>query len=478
VDDVGAESTDSRRWWLVLLSTSIGAFLVAANLSTVNVANPSIRKHFGASLSAVSWIVTAYAIVFAALLVPAGRVADRYGRRLVYVSGLCVFAAGSLVSGVGPRLWIVVVGRAIQGIGAALITPSAIGLLLAITPAPQRTRALAWTGGVSSLGVATGPTLGALAVDHLGWRWSFLIAPPFAIVSYAVGRRVLPRTRQLDAEGRIDVLGLVLAIGAMGLVTLAISEGRRWGWASTNTVGTFIVGAICTVLFVLQCRRHPAPVLPLGLFRARSFCIASIAGVIYGVASGSILFVNVFFLTQIWHYSPSKAGFSMIPGPVVASFVALFVGRVGSKYGERALAVPGSLILGLGIVLYVWRTDATANYWSEWFVGAALTGVGVMLVFPMLSSAGVRDVEPHALSVATAAIRGAIQFGQAAGVAIVAAVLGSNPITVSVFHHAWLVLVVCCLGSAVVCLGLQPQVHPRPAGSTTPRIARPTYTSS
>src|SRR5205814_3198831 len=127
-----------------------------------------------------------------------------------------------------------------------------------------------------------------------------------------------------------DLLCLVLAIGAMGLVTLAISEGLRWGWASTNTVGTFIVGAICTVLFVLQCRRHPAPVLPLGLFRARSFCIASIAGVIYGVASGSILFVNVFFLTQIWHYSPSKAGCSMIPGPVVASFVALFVGRVGS----------------------------------------------------------------------------------------------------------------------------------------------------
>jgi NTE family protein len=168
----------------------------------------------------------------------------------------------------------------------------------------------------------------------------------------------------------------------------------------------------------------------------------------------------------------------MIPGPVVASFVALFVGRVGSRYGERALAVPGSLILGLGIVLYVWRTDATANYWSEWFVGAALTGVGVMLVFPMLSSAAVRDVEPHALSVATAAIRGAIQFGQAAGVAIVAAVLGSNPITVSVFHRAWLVLVACCLGSALVCLGLQPQVHGRPASSARPRLAKATYTSS
>jgi hypothetical protein len=126
----------------------------------------------------------------------------------------------------------------------------------------------------------------------------------------------------------------------------------------------------------------------------------------------------------------------------------------------------------------VWRTDATANYWSEWFVGAALTGVGVMLVFPMLSSAGVHDVESHALSVATAAIRGAIQFGQAAGVAIVAAVLGANPITVSVFHRAWLVLVACCLGSAVVCLGLQPEVHAPPLASTRPKVAKATYTSS
>ena len=472
-----SEPADARQWWTVLASTSIGAYIVAANLSTVNVANPTIRAHFDASLSSVSWIVTAYAILFAALLVPAGRVADRYGRRLLYVSGLCVFAAGSLVSGIGPELWVVVAGRAIQGVGAALITPSAIGLLLSITPPARRTRALAWTGGVSSLGVATGPTLGAIVVDYLGWRWSFLIAPPFALVSYAVGRRVLPRSRQPDAEGRIDIVGLVLAVGAMGLVTLAISEGRRWGWASTETVVAFAVGVLCAVLFVLQCRRHPAPVLPLRLFRARSFTVASIAGVVYGVASGSILFVNVFFLTQIWGYSPSKAGFSMIPGPVVASFVALFVGRFGSKYGERVLAAPGSLVLALGIVLYVWKTDATPDFWSEWFVGAALTGVGVMLVFPMLSSAAVRDVEPHALSVATAAIRGAIQFGQASGVAIVAAVLGSNPDTVEVFHRAWFVLVVCCIGSAIVCLGLRPA--PRdPAPLAPGMLESATHTSS
>jgi len=128
--------------------------------------------------------------------------------------------------------------------------------------------------------------------------------------------------------------------------------------------------------------------------------------------------------------------------------------------------------------LYVWRTDASANFWSEWFVGAALTGVGVMLVFPMLSSAGVRDVESHALSVATAAIRGAIQFGQAAGVAIVAAVLGPNPETVRVFHRAWLVLVVCCLGSAIVCMFLQPQPRVKAAGPLSPTLEGATYTSS
>jgi hypothetical protein len=250
----------------------------------------------------------------------------------------------------------------------------------------------------------------------------------------------------------------------MGFVTLAISEGRHWGWTGAATIAGFVAGALCAAVFVAQCNRHPAPVLPLQLFRARSFTIASIAGAVYGVASGSILFVNIFFLTQVWHFSPTRAGFSMLPGPIVATFVALFVGRFGTRYGERALAAPGSLVLALGLLLYIARTDATPNFWSEWFVGASLTGVGVMLVFPMLSAAGVRDVDAPSLSVASAAIRGAIQFGQAAGVAIVAAVLGANPTTVSVFHHAWFVLVGCCVVSAIVCLGLQPAPRSRAVG--------------
>lgn len=457
---VGVSAGERRRRQLVFVSTSIGQYIVGANLSTVNIATPEIRAHFDVSVTSVGWITTAYAIFFASCLVPAGRVADRYGRRTVYMAGLLAFTIGSVISGVGPSLWLVVLGRAVQGVGAALYTPSGIGLLLEVTPEKDRTRMLALSGIFSSAGVATGPTLGALIVDGLNWRWSFLIAPPVALASYLVGANALPKSKGNPNEPRVDIAGIALAIVSMSLLTLGISEGRIWGWTSAATLLSIAGGLALFGAFIGQCRRSIAPVLPLGLFRSRVYSAATATGLLYGIASGSILFVNVFFLRNVWEYDTFRAGIAMVPGPVVASFTAPFAGRFGTRYGERAVTIPGLLILALGIGLYVLLTGSEPHYWADWFVGASLTGMGVMLVFPMLSGAAVKGVKPEMFSVATGSLRGAVQFGQAAGVALVVAVLGSNPTDAGEFHVAWLLLVACCVLAAVCALGLRPPRSP------------------
>lgn len=455
---LNGQHTARRR--LVFISTSIGQYIVGANLSTVNIATPEIRRDFDVSLTAIGWVTTAYAIFFASCLVPAGRVADRYGRRRVFVAGLVAFAAGSVVAGAGPDLWVVIAGRAVQGVGAALVTPSGIGLLLEVTPDHDRTRTLAVSGIFSSAGVATGPTIGALIVEHLNWRWSFLIALPVAAASYAIGFRTLPRSRGNPTEPPVDVLGIALAIVSMSLLTLGISQGRTWGWSSGATLASLFSGVALFALFLAQCSRAVSPVLPLSLFRSRGYSAATATGLLYGIASGSILFINVFFLRNVWNYGTAKAGIAMVPGPLLASLTAPFAGRFGTRFGERAVAIPGLVLLGASIGLYPLLTTGEAHYWADWFLPAAFTGMGVMLVFPMLSGAAVKNVQPRMFSVATGSLRGAVQFGQAAGIAIVVAVLGASPQAVTEFHTAWWLLVVASLLGAVTALGLDRQDTP------------------
>ena len=196
-----------------------------------------------------------------------------------------------------------------QGLGAAAATPSGIGLVQEVTPDHDRTRTLAVSGIFSSAGVATGPTVGTLIIDNWGWRLSFLIALRVATASYLIGRNALPHSRGNPGEPPLDVVGIASAIVSMSLLTLGVSQGRGWGWVSVSTI------------------------------------LATATGLLYGIASGSILFINVFFLRNVWHYGTAKAGVAMLPGPLLASMTAPFAGRLGTRYGERVVAIPGLVLL-------------------------------------------------------------------------------------------------------------------------------------
>lgn len=453
-----------RGWWFVLASTGIGSFVTSANLSTVNIAFRDIGASFpDASLASLQWVVTAYTIVFAALLLPSGRLADAYGRRRTFFAGLAAFALGALVTGAAPSLLLIIVGRAMQGIGGALIVPASLGLLLEVTAPEDRTRTVALYGAINALGIATGPTLGAVVVDSAGWRWSFLLSLPFAAIAWALGVRDLPRTRA-GISAAIDALGVVLIATTMAAISLGIAQGRPWGWADGRTLACFAVGIVAGVAFVQRCRTHPAPVLPLDLFRIPSFALSVSATVLFGISTGAILLTNVLFLTGIWEYSIVKAGLAMAPSPVIAAIVAPVVGRIGSRHGERIVGVPGVLILAASTLWFRSHASFDADYWVDWFPGACLSGLGINMAFPMLQSSGVRDVGVARFSVANAATRAGLQVGTAIGVAGLVSVLGEGAPPIDRFQTAWLLIAVFAVLSAALILPI-PRASVTPAGA-------------
>ncbi|HUP72968.1 MAG TPA: MFS transporter [Acidimicrobiales bacterium] len=453
----------ARGWGFVLASTGIGSFVTSANLSTVNVAFPDLKASFeGESLASLGWVINAYTIAFAAILLPAGRLADSHGRRRTFFAGLTLFALGALITGAAPSLPIVIIGRTVQGMGGGLIAPASLGLLLEASPPDEITRSVALYGGITAVGVATGPTLGALIVDSAGWRWSFLLSLPIAFAAWFVGRNHLSRARGAQRQ-RVDAVGVVLAAVAMAAVSLAIAEGGHWGWMSVSTLAAFAAGLVAGAWFVLRCQRRPDPVLPMDLFRVRAFSLSTSATVLFGVGTGALLLANVLFLTEVWNYSIVRAGLAMSPSPIVAALAAPLVGRFGARLGERTIGVPGALILASAVLWFRYHVDVEPNYWTDWFPGAVMAGLGINTAFPMLQSAGVRDVGAARFSIANASTRAALQLGTAVGVAVLVAILGDRSNTVSDFRAAWLMIAIFSVTTALLIAPI-------------PRVSRPTDT--
>lgn len=405
-------------------------------------------------MRAVGWIVTSYAIVFGALLIPAGKMADRYGRRRVFTAGLALFGLGAVVSATAASLIAVIAGRVVQGIGGAVIVPASLGLLLEVTDAADRVRAVALWSVSNTIGGASGPTVGALVVDWGGWRWTFGFSAVAAVLTWLVGRRHLPRSGAAAISTPIDYTGIVLVAAAMSALTLAVSEGDPWGWTSWRTLGGFAAAAALSALVVVHCRRHPDPILPIGLFRSRVFSIATAASLSFGLAGGVMQLIGVLFLRKVWGYSALGAGLGVTPAPLTASLMAPITGRLASRFGERAVALPGAAIICASLLWYFTQTDATAHYWIEYFPASVLTGIGVSMTFPMLSSAAIRPVAPSHLSVASGTVRTATQLGNAIGAAGLFVILGKNPSALATFHRGWQMLLAAMVATALLLLGL------------------------
>ena len=450
--------------WPAFGVTVAAAFMVALDLSIVNVAFPSIRGSFPeVSTATLSWVLAAYSVVFGALLLGAGRIADRSGRRRIFLFGLLIFTAGSLLCGAAPSAWLLIGGRVVQAIGAALLMPASLALLLTATPPAARAQAVAMWGGVSALAVATGPSLGSVLIDAFGWRSAFFVNLPVALVAWLAARRVLPESR---IGGPVpDLVGVALLSGAVASLALAITQGGDWGWSSSRVVGSFTAAAALGSIAIYRSRRHAAPAIELEVFRSRAVALASAATLVYSIGFFGMLLANVLFLTSVWEYSTLQAGLAITPGPLVVAALSGPSGRLAARLGYGPVLVAGGLTFAAGLLFYVTTVNVESNYLTHWLPGALLVGVGVALSFPVLSAAAVAGLPQERFGIGGAINQTARQIGAVLGVALLIAILGTPSSLDQALHRfrvAWLVGMVAALASAAIS-----SFHRRPEDAVT-----------
>jgi EmrB/QacA subfamily drug resistance transporter len=436
---VAAGTDDSRAHpRIVFVLTALGAFMAALDLSIVNVAFPDLEADFAGTRPAVlAWVITAYTIVFGALLVTGGRTGDRLGRRRTFELGVSVFVVASALCGSAANVPMLIAARAVQGIGAAFLVPASVALLIGAYPPGRRTQMVALWGGIGALAVATGPSLGAALVSAGGWRWAFFVNLPVGAAILLLGRRYLTESEPEPSAARPDYLGVGLATASIAAVVLAISEGPQWGWADPKVWGAIALGVVLGVAFVRRSASHPAPVLDLSLFRDRTFSTANTATFVYALAFFPMLLGNILFLTGVWHYPIMRAGLAVTPGPLLVAVVAGPAGKLAGRIGFRWLLVAGASCMSLGLLSYVWRVGSEPQYVSEWLPGTLIVGLGIGLSFPVLSAAAVASLPAHRYAVGSAVNQTARQVGGSVGIAVLVVLLG-NAAGVDEFHHLWL----------------------------------------
>lgn len=442
----------------VLLVACLGAFLAFLDATIVNVAFPSMQEAFdGASIGALSWVLNGYNIVLAAFLVVLGRFTDLLGRRRVFVAGVVVFTAASALCASATTVGVLVAFRVVQALGAAMLVPASLALVVAAFPPGRRAHAIGLWGASAAVAASLGPPVGGLLVELGGWPWAFLVNVPVGLLALVAARRTLVESRAPGRRRVPDLAGAVLLALAMAALNLGIVKGSDWGWSSLPVLGSLAAAVLLTGLFALSSRRHPVPLLDPALLRIRGFSVSTVATVVAGVGFFAYLLTNILWLQHVWGYSVVLAGLALVPGALVAAVVAAALGPVAERHGHRPFVVVGALLWAAAYLWYHRMTGLSPAFWSEWLPGQVLSGVGAGATLPLLGSAGLAAVPGGRYATASAVSSSARQLGGVLGVALLVVVVG-DPATpraaVDAFRSGWVLSIVAFLGVAVVALAL------------------------
>ncbi|MEU7559633.1 DHA2 family efflux MFS transporter permease subunit [Streptomyces eurythermus] len=459
------------------LTASGGTFLAMLDSTVTNLAVPDLQRDFAdASLSALSWVISGYAVVFAALLASAGLLADVMGRRRLFAGGIITFTVASLLCALAPNLPVLIAMRMVQGAGAAAMIPASLAILLLDGPAEHRVRSIGVWSAASAFAAAVGPSVGGLLVDSLGWRSVFYINLPFGILLTAAALTRLPAPAPAPAARRFpDPLGTVCVTLGVGALTLGITEGPDWGWLDPRTLAVFAAGVLAIGVLVPRSLRHPAPAVQMSLLGHRPFAVTNVVSLLYGMAQYPWLLASVLCLTNVWHYSELEAGLAMTPGAVTASVAALGMSRLAPRLGgPRTAAIAGmAVFLACGVWLVLALGDRPA-FWSLWFPVASLAGIGMGLVTMGTSASAAFSAPPARFATASGLNTTARQFGGALGVAAFAVLVGGqrtisgSDVFTSVFVFS---TVVVAFGLVLTVLGLRPAPPPQPAAAAADSAA-------
>ncbi|MGH2934667.1 MAG: DHA2 family efflux MFS transporter permease subunit [Gaiellaceae bacterium] len=444
-----------QRKWLVLAVTSVAVFMSFLDATIVNIAFPSIRASFpSAGLGELSWVINAYNIVFASLLVPAGRLADRVGRKRVFLGGVVLFLAASAACGLAPSVGVLTAARAVQAVGAAALVPTSLGLLLPEFALAERATATALWGATGGIAAATGPALGGVLIDAFDWRAVFFVNLFIGLPAIVPARRILRELREEHAAAFPSPLGIALLVASIGALSLAIVDGGQWGWASARIAGAFAAAATLGTAFVAHSARSTRPLVELSLFRVRSFAVATLGAFVFALPFFALLLSNALFLTGVWHYSTIRAGLALTPGPLMATAFSPIAGRLADRFGQRVVAVPGGLVFALGTLLFATRIGASPHYATAFLPATLLTGAGVGLAFGGFASAAVAELPRDRFATGSGIFSMFRQLAAVIGIALLVALLDAGGATVATFHHVWALMIGGGLGSALAALGL------------------------
>jgi EmrB/QacA subfamily drug resistance transporter len=443
----------------VLAVLSVASFMAGLDLFIVNVAFDDIGRDFaGRSMADLSWVLNGYAIVFAALLVPLGRLADRYGRKKGLVLGLIVFTLASQACAAAPDLWWLVAFRVLQAAGAAALIPTSLGLLLSAFPAARRGGAVRIWSAASALAAAAGPAIGGVLVD-VSWRWVFEVNIPIGIAAVLLAVRLVPDSRE-GATARVpDLAGTAVLTLAVALLALGVVKVNDWpGERTTVVIGAALLGL---TWFWLRSLRHPAPVIEPALLAVRTFFWSNAAILLFTVAFAANLLLGVLWMQQVWHYSPIKTGLAVAPGPLMVPIMALIAGRlVAARVPVGLITAAGCMLCAFGVVMIAMSLGPAPAYASEMLPGWLIGGTGVGLALPTILSASAVDLPSHRYATGSAVVNMSRQIGTVLGVSLAVAVLGT-PLGYADAHtayvNAWLMVGGFMVIAAIAALGMTPR---------------------
>jgi EmrB/QacA subfamily drug resistance transporter len=456
-------SIEGRNRWLALVVLCLGDLMIVLDVTIVGVALPSIREDLGFSETSLAWVVNAYLLTFGGFLLLGGRLGDLFGHQRMFLIGIALFTLASLGCGLATSQEALVIARAVQGLGGAVVSAVALSLIVMLFTEPaERAKAMGVFGFVAAGGGSIGVLLGGILTDVLDWHWIFLVNLPIGIAVFALSLALIPAVRGEAPSGRLDVAGAVTVTASLMLAVYAIVNGNEQGWTSARTLGVLGAAAFLLAVFLAIEARVSAPLVPLGLFRLRNLAISNVVGVLWAAAMFAWFFLSALYLQLVLGYSPLEVGLAFLPGNLIMGFLSLGLSaKLVMRFGIRPPLAVGLGLASLGLLLFA-RAPVDGNFVVDVLPSMILLGLGAGMAFNPVLLAAMSDVEPSDAGLASGVVNTAFMMGGALGLAVLASLAASRTETLAAsgdgplealtggYHAAFLAGAVFALAAAVI----------------------------
>ena len=423
---VGKSASSTINRWRAFALLAVAFFMTIIDLTIVNVSLPTIGRHLHFSETSLQWVVTAYALTFGGVLLLGGRAADLFGRRRILMAGLSVFTAASLACALASSEAFLIAGRAIQGVGAAIMVPAALSIVMNMfDEGAERNKALGIWGALAASGATVGLVAGGVLTRYAGWQYIFYLNVPIGTAALALAPRIVPNSRLDTTHRRFDAVGAIVGTGGLVALVYAISQAPQYGWGATRTIGVLAASAALLVAFVVVERRVQAPVLPLSIFRLRTLSGANAAGLLWGASFFAFFFVGTLYMQQVLHYSALQSGVAWLATSVPAVALAGLSQWLVTRGGAKIVMTIGMTLIGAGVI---WATQVPTHghYVGNLLGPFAVAGAGTAFAFIPISIAALAGVQEHQAGLASGLSNTSQQLGGAIGIAIASSVAATH----------------------------------------------------